>query len=156
MTCSAVLAAAEKAAPFIDIDGTVFLQFGIFLVMMGVLYAAVFKPYLKVRDDREKGIGGARAEAKGMEERAEAIVVDYEAKLLRAKQRGAEERTKLRAEGQAREREVVGKAREAATQEIGAARGQAEAERERARKALLADAPAVGKRIAARVLGREP
>jgi F-type H+-transporting ATPase subunit b len=151
-----LLAAAEKSAPLIDIDGTVILQFGIFLVMMAVLYAGVFRPYLRVRDDREKGIGGARRDAKQMEERAAAIVIDYEAQILRAKQRGAEERAKLRGEGQAHEREVLGKAREAANKEIAAARARAQTEQERARQALLGEAPTVGKRIAARVLGREP
>ena len=156
MTTAVMLAAAERAAPLIDIDGTVILQFGIFLVMMAVLYAGVFRPYLKVKDDREKGIGGARIDAKTMEDRAASIVIDYEAQLLRAKQRGAEERAKLRGEGQAHERDVLGKARDAANKEIAQARERAAKEQEQARSALLAEAPSVGRKIAARVLGREP
>src|SRR5947208_3579539 len=118
MGTTLTLLAAEKAAPLIDIDGTVLVQLAIFLVMMAVLYGLVFRPYLRVRDERERGIGGARGEAKAMEERASAIAVDYEGKLAKARQRGGEERARLRAEGQAREREVVGRAREEAQAEV--------------------------------------
>ncbi len=149
-----ILLAAEKSAPLIDIDGTVFIQFGIFLVMMAILYAFVFRPYLKVRDQREAGIGGARGEAKAAEERAGALGADYEAKLLKAKQRGAEERGKVRAEAAAHERDVLGRARDEAQKEIAKVREAAAAQEQRARATLLADAPTVGKSIASRLLGR--
>jgi F-type H+-transporting ATPase subunit b len=150
-----MLSAAEKTVPLIDIDGTVFVQLGIFLLLMAVLYGLVFRPYLKVREERTKGIEGARGEAKTMDQRATEIVADYDARLLKAKQRGADERLKLRAEGVAHEQRTLAAAREATQKEIDAARTKAQAEQETARKALLAEANAVGKKIAGRLLGRE-
>jgi F-type H+-transporting ATPase subunit b len=150
-----MLSAAEKAVPLIDIDGTVIVQLGIFLLLMAVLYGLVFRPYLKVRDERTKGIEGARGEAKTMDQRATEIVADYDARLLKAKQRGADERLKLRAEGVAHEQRTLAAAREATQKEIDAARTKAQAEQETARKALLAEANTVGKKIASRLLGRE-
>ncbi|MSP61166.1 MAG: hypothetical protein EXR72_12640 [Myxococcales bacterium] len=154
MLIATSLMAAEKSVPLIDIDGTVFLQMGIFLLLTAVLYALVFRPYLAVRDLREKGIGGARAEARAMEERASAIVVAYDTQLTRAKQRGAEERGKLRAEGVAHEQRVLAEAGAASNKEIGAARERARSEQEAARKALLGEASTVGGTIAGRLLGR--
>ncbi len=154
MSVALTLLAAEKAAPLIDIDGTVFLQFGIFLVMAGVLYSFVFRPYFKVRDAREAGIGGARKEAKAMEEKAAAISIDYEERLTKAKVKGVEERNKLREEGKAHEVEVLGKAQKAAHDEIAKTREIARAEQDKARQSLLADAPTVGKSLASKILGR--
>lgn len=150
-----LLLAAEKAVPLIDIDGTVFVQLGIFLVLMGVLYVLVFRPYLKVRDDRGQAIEGARGEAKTMEEKAATSRADYDARLLKAKQRGADERLKLRAEGVAHEQKVLAAARAASQQEIDRARGVAKGAEETARRSLLADAATVGKTIASRLLGRQ-
>lgn len=148
------LAAAEQAAPLIDLDGTVFLQLGIFLLLFAALYVLLFRPYLRVREARELGIGGARAEAKAMEERAAAIVVDYESQVARARHRGADERNKLRAEGVAHEQGVLAAARDAANKEINAARASAIAARETSRAELLAEAGTIGGLIARRVLGR--
>jgi F-type H+-transporting ATPase subunit b len=151
-----LLAAAPHEPPMIDIDGTVFLQLGVFLVLLAILHTFLFRPYLQVREARARGIDGARAEARTMEERASGIVSDYEARLTKAKQRGAEERLKLRAEGQAHERQVLAAAREAAQKEVGAAREKAKKEEDAARATLSAEVPAVAKSIATRILGRQP
>ena len=145
----------EKPNPLIDMDWTVLVQFGIFLVMAAVLNALVFKPYFRVLDERGRRIEGARTDAQHMQEKAAAIITDYEERLLKAKQRGAEERKKLRDEGQAHEREVLGKAREIGQQGLEAARKKSEADRQAAREKLLAESQVIGRRIASRVLGRE-
>jgi F0F1-type ATP synthase membrane subunit b/b' len=92
------LAAAEHDVPLIDIDHTLWIQLGIFLLLMIFLSKVVFGPYLKLKDAREKGIEGARSQAKEMQHGADERVADYEARLLQAKQRGAEERARLRAD----------------------------------------------------------
>jgi len=63
------------------------------------LSKVVFGPYLKLKDARSKGIEGARAEAKTMQEGAAERVADYETRLLQAKQARREERARLRARG---------------------------------------------------------
>src|SRR5581483_10622263 len=83
-----LIAKAEEAPPpLIDLDGTVLLQFGLFVVMYILLRYVLFAPYLRMRADRDRGISGARDEAHKMEERARAIVTDYDAKLGRATRR---------------------------------------------------------------------
>ena len=49
--------AEEKAPPVIDIDGTVLVQFAIFIAMFIVLRQFLFKPYVQMRDDRAHGAG---------------------------------------------------------------------------------------------------
>src|SRR4051812_7838549 len=126
MLIAPLLAAAERPVPLIDIDATVFIQFAIFVVMLVALYFLVFQPYWRVVERRASRIDGARTDALAMQERAGKIIVDYEAKLTRAKQRGAEERTRLRGEGHAREHDVLSRAREIGQQAIQEARKTAE------------------------------
>jgi F-type H+-transporting ATPase subunit b len=137
------------------VDGTVVIQFGLFLVMMLVLSKVLFKPYLKVRADREKSIDGAKAEAQEMEQKADKMVADYEAKMAVARQKGGEERAKLRSEGASRERQVLGAARDEAQKAVDEARGKVRAQAEAARKSLEGQAAALAKQMTKKILGRE-
>ena len=154
MSVLPLLSAAEASPPLIDLDGTVFIQFAIFVVMMGVLHVLVFKPFFAVRDERTRRIEGAKKDAAAMQERATAMIADYERRLLKARQRGADERLQLRAEGQSHEREVLGAARAAGHKALGAAMDRARAEEAAARVTLAADAQQIGHQVASRILGR--
>jgi F-type H+-transporting ATPase subunit b len=151
---ASLLAAAETEAPLIDLDGTVLLQFAIFVTMVIVLHTLVFRPYLKVRQEREKGIGGAREEARSMEARAAAAAAEMEAKINKAKQRGDQERSHLRTEAAAHGRQVLGAAREAAQKTVTSARAQAHAEEQAARTRLLAETEPLAREAVRRILGR--
>ncbi len=48
--------AAGGGHPLIDIDGTVLIQFGIFLVMAFFATQWLFKPYMRMRDERREGM----------------------------------------------------------------------------------------------------
>ena len=148
-------AAEEKAPPLIDVDGTVFIQFALFLIMFFVLSKFVFGPYLRLREDRDKGIKGAKHEAHEMESKARKIVEDYDAQLLKARQRGAEERARLRSEGAVRERQLLGAARDESNRARESARATVATQTQAARTRLSAEADVLAKQMAKKVLGRE-
>jgi F-type H+-transporting ATPase subunit b len=153
-----ILAAApaeEAPPPLIDIDGTVVLQFVLFLAMLAVVSRVLLRPYWKLREERRRGIQGRREEAKEMEERARKIVIDHDDQLSRAKLRGAEERQRLRAEGAAHERQVLGKARDEAQRATEDARRSVADKAAQARAGLGAQADALALQIASKILGRE-
>jgi F-type H+-transporting ATPase subunit b len=152
---SFALRAEESAPPLIDIDGTFFVQLGLFLLVLFVLKAALFDPYLKMRADRDRGIAGSKHEAEKMGEQARNIVDDYDRKLAEAKRRGNEERNKLHLEGAAREREVVGKARAEAQTAVEGSRKQIAEQTTAGRAALHAEAGPLAREIASKVLGRK-
>src|SRR5437899_2192436 len=102
----------EAAPPLIDLDWTVLIQLGLFLLMLAALWRLLFKPYLALRDARDAGIGGARKQASEMVHRADELAETYEQKMHHAKLRGAEERARLRSEGAAEERQLLGAARD--------------------------------------------
>jgi F-type H+-transporting ATPase subunit b len=151
-----LIAAQEEAPPpLIDVDGTLFVQFALFLIMLFVLSRLLFKPYLQLRDSRHKSIEGAREEAVAMQERARQVGADYDAKLTRARQRGADERQKLRAEGAIYERQVLGAARDESQKSLEQARGKIGTEATSAREKLTAEATSLARQIVKKILGRE-
>ena len=157
MFVATLLTAAQPEAspPLIDVDGTIFIQFGLFLVMLLLLSRVVFRPYLKLRDARHAGIEGARQEAHQMQERARAVGADYDAQLTRARVRGAEERQRLRTEGAIYERQVLGAARDEAQKALEAARARINTEAGEAHLKLQAESTALSRQIVRKILGRE-
>jgi len=151
-----LIAAQEEAPPpLIDVDGTLFVQFALFLIMLVVLSRLLFRPYLQTRDARHKGIEGAREEAAQMQERARQTNADYDARLTKARQRGAEERARLRAEGAIYERQVLGAARDEAQKSLDAARSRISGDAEAARARLAAESSTLARQIVTKLLGRE-
>jgi F-type H+-transporting ATPase subunit b len=141
--------------PLIDIDLTVFVQFGLFLILFVASNKLLFQPYLALRERRKTGIEGARAEAERMSAQAEAKLADYEKQLAGARHRANEEGRKVRGEGIAHEKEVTDKARAEAQKAIDDATSRMRAETDAARLQLLPQASTLAKQIASKLLGRE-
>jgi F-type H+-transporting ATPase subunit b len=149
------LTTLAAAHPLIDIDGTVFVQFGLFLILLVVANKLLFQPYLQLRERRKAGIEGARAEAERMTAQADAKLADYEKQLAAARSRANDEGRKVRAEAAAHEKDVTDKARSEAQTSIDEATTKMRAEAEAARLQLLPQANTLAKQIASKLLGRE-
>lgn len=141
--------------PLIDIDLTVFVQFGLFLLLFFAANKLLFQPYLKLRERRKAGIEGARAEADRMTAQADAELAAYEKQLATARSRANEEGRKVRAEAAAHEKDVTDKARAEAQKAIDEATATMRTETEAARLQLLPQASTLAKQIASKLLGRE-
>src|SRR5690606_32271349 len=116
MTSSVLLSVASAAEhPLIDLDATALLQLGIFVVTALIATQLLFKPYLRMRAEREAGMDGARREADALSAEADAKLADYEAKLAAARGRAADERRKIRADAAEHQRQVTEEARAQAT-----------------------------------------
>jgi F-type H+-transporting ATPase subunit b len=146
---------AHHDAPLLDLDGTIFIQLGLFLFMIVMLRTLVFKPWLALRAEREDRIGGEKRRATELDQKATEILTDYEARIARARQIGNDERQKRRLEAQAQERQMVGQAREQSEQAIAAQTEAMKKQREEARIKLVAGAQGIGRAVATKILGRE-
>lgn len=144
-----------SGVPLIDIDLTVFVQFGLFLLLFVAANKLLFQPYLQLRERRKAGIEGARAEAERMTAQADAKLADYEKQLAAARNRANEEGRKVRAEATAHEKDVTDKARAEAQKAIDDATAKMKQETEAARLQLLPQANTLAKQIASKLLGRE-
>jgi F-type H+-transporting ATPase subunit b len=141
--------------PLIDFDLTSLLQLAIFAVLAVIASRTLFRPYLKMRDERSAGIEGARAEADRMSAEADARFADYESQLARARVRADDERGKIRAEAAQHQREITEKARAEAMSTEKAARERIETESRQARDTLMPQAGQMATDIASKLLGRK-
>lgn len=146
---------SEGSAVTVDLDATLFVQIGIFIVLLLVLKPLLFEPMLKLFEEREKRTEGTKREASKEDERSAKALSKYEAILAQARQAGAAERDAIRAEGLRKEAELLAKIRTEAASTIEQGRAKLAAEAKAARERLGVDAVELGRSIASRVLGRE-
>ena len=134
---------------------TVFIQLGIFLLLMLVLSKFLWKPYLRVRTERVARVEGYREEAVKLEADAQTRLARADAALAEARRVGAGERAVARAEAHAREQTLLAEATAAAQRKLAEARARLRAMVEGERKKLEADSSEVATAAARKILGRE-
>lgn len=85
----------------LDLNVTYVIVLGLFLVLLIFLNALVFKPFLKLFEERHERIEGSVKRAEQMLERAEEQAKTFADRIKVATQRGLEARNQIRAEAQA-------------------------------------------------------
>ncbi len=154
MQASALLASA--AAPVVDIDGTIFIQAGIFLLLMAILHPLLFRPWLATRARREHAIDGTMLAAAELRVEADRVGVDYESRLADARGRaGAIRSETVKAADSDRQRKLA-EIRNAANLELEGLRDRLATESEAARSTLASRVDELAADIATRILGRAP
>jgi F-type H+-transporting ATPase subunit b len=142
------------AAPVVDIDGTAYVLFVIFLTLMAVLYPLLFKPWLATLERRTQAIAGASAEADRLRSRADNLGGEYDAKLAAIREEAQGIRNDARAGSEKDRLRVVGAARSDAGSELELARAHSAKEAAAARAALVEQVDALAREAASKVLGR--
>lgn len=138
----------------ISLNFTLFIQMGLFLILMLILNRFVFKPMVALLEEREKRIKDPGADAKGMETEVEKMRLKYQATLNDAKLRAIEERNKLRKEGTDREQEIITSAYKASEETISEIKVKIDKEVGIARETLRKEAVSLSSNMAEKLLGR--
>ena len=138
----------------IKLDWTLFLQFANFVILMAVLNSLLFKPLRAALQARRDTIDGSKVKVQDIDEQVQAQIARYEAQLQEARQRGAQERAKLRKAAQDEETGILTQANQHATVKIQSIKEQIQQEAGGARQALRDETEALAKEIAGKVLGR--
>ena len=149
----ALLVANER--PLINIDVTLLLNLGVWLVLFFFLRATLWKPMLALIDAREAGTAGAREEAARLGAEAKTLRGSLDEQLAAARASAAKAREALRAEGARTEVELLGKAREEVNAAVEKQRADIAAQRAKLHSEVMALVPELARGIAARVLRRE-
>lgn len=139
----------------VDLDLTFVGQLLMFFLLFLLLKPMLFDPMIKLFDEREKRIGGAKDEAKQLYADADAKMAKYDEEVAVVKQKASEERDKIRAEGQRKEQQILGKVREETNKMVDEGRARITKERETLRAELGTVSRDLARDIASRVLGRE-
>jgi len=152
------LLAAGVAAPqaiSVDFDATFLVQVVLFIGLTLFLKPYLLDPMLKLFEERERRIEGAKLQARKIDERSAGALAEYETAMAKARATANAEREKIRSEALKHEQDILAKMRAAAAKTIDDGKHAALAEADRARATLKADATALAREMAGRVLGRE-
>ncbi|MFQ5466303.1 MAG: hypothetical protein ACE5EI_10280 [Thermodesulfobacteriota bacterium] len=139
----------------INIDSTLIYQIIAFFVLLVILNRLLYRPVQALLKEREERIEGTLEKAAASDRDLEQSIAEYEKRLKEAAVKGHEERNRIKAEGLAREKELIEAARAAASKELGAMRTEIERGKTSALASLKAEAGALGKDIASRLLDRK-
>jgi len=152
MTLAPMLA---NELPLINLDATLLINIGLWLVLFFLLRATLWDPMLRLIRAREHGMRGARDEATRLDKDAAKLRAQYEGALKNAQATAARARDEIREQAARKESELLTTAREKSNEVIEARRAEIRAQRETLRAEIKATVPQLASGIASRVLGRE-
>jgi F-type H+-transporting ATPase subunit b len=138
----------------VDIDGTFFIQLGVFTVVSIVLYAILVRPVVRLIEARRDATEGTKERAGRMGEEAATLKRDVDRQILDIRTAANAERLRYIEEARRREREVLDRARAESRRAIEAARAKMETSAADARAGLQREVAGLASIVAARVLGR--
>src|SRR5690606_6052715 len=84
----------------IDLDGTMFLQLGLFAVAYVLLYFALFRPMVRLFEAREIAIDGSKEEAARLQKEAKKAGASFDLEMAQVRAQASAERERLQKEGQ--------------------------------------------------------
>ena len=152
---SSLLETARSGGVDVDVNWTFLVQIGIFLVLFLLLKPLLFDPMLRLFEERERRIEGAKNEAREMYQQADQKIARYEEQLTAVKRQAGEERDKLRAEGQRQEQQILAKVRAETNALLEQGKSKIAKDGAALRTELDGVSQTLAREIASRVLGRE-
>ena len=150
-----LLDAAAEGAVTVDADLSLFVQLGLFVVLLLVLKPTLFDPMMKLFEEREARIEGTRNQATKTDIKSAKAKAKADAIVAKGREEGTAARETLRADGVKREAELMNLVRAATAKTLEEGRAATGSDADAARKQLRLDAHSLGREMAARVLGRE-
>jgi F-type H+-transporting ATPase subunit b len=141
--------------PLINIDGTLFINVLLWIVLFVMLRGLLWKPMLRLIAAREAGMQGSRETARDLELDAQKKRVEFEDAQRKARSAATEERDRIRGEGSRTEAQLLADARREVNEMVDKQRAEINAQREQLRTEIRATVPALAGDIASKVLGRE-
>ena len=127
----------------------------LFSLLIAPVNALLFRPLLRVLDEREQRIAGTRERARALELEAEAVLARYEDEVRRARDEAGHDRREALERSRAEEQEATNRARREAEAQIEKARREIADALRRARSELRPEAEGLARVAASRILGRD-
>jgi F-type H+-transporting ATPase subunit b len=153
LAASPAWAAAEDGLDIFP-DARVLALIGLFLLLVYPTHKLLLQPLMRVLDEREERILGARAKAERFAREADDVLGRYESVVGEARGRAEAERRKALESARKDQARLMSEARAEAEQELAAARDAVSRELAAAREQLRRDAEELAREAAHRVLGR--
>lgn len=133
---------------------TVVFQIVVFLILMFALDAFLFKPMMRVLDERRARTVGRREQAAKAESQSEQIWKDYQAKISEARSEAEKIRLDLVRQGEAERAKITEAASLEADKTVADVKARVSAEAAKAREALKTEIDGLSRSMAEKIMGR--
>ncbi len=154
-TTTIMTTALAGGAVDVDFDLTVLIQIALFLVLLIVIKPILLDPMLKLFEERERRIDGAKLEARQMDAQSAGALTKFESEMNKVRSSANAERDKVRNEAVKAETELLATVRAKTTAKLDEGRKVATAEVTKVRQGLQGDSRELARMLASRALGRE-
>ncbi len=138
----------------INLDWTLFVQMINFLVLLFILNHLLYKPVLKILDERKNKINDAANTVKELERSSEEKLTLYHEQIQAAKIEALSQKEKIKAEGVEARSKLIDQVKEESDKIFLQARDGIEKEAALAREALRRQSEEMATAIAEKLLGR--
>jgi len=138
----------------LDIDWSLPVAFVSVLVFIVLMHTLLFKPLVRFMDARAHGIAQDLAEAARLRQQAESALTTYQAALAAARREMAEQMAMTQRAVEARQRELIERAREEGATLVGEAQATIAREAEEVRARLQTEARQLAQLVVAKLVGR--
>ena len=139
----------------IELNWTFLVQMVNFLVLMFVLNKILYKPILKILDERDDKIVGGQQRIKKLEEENQQMLQEYTDKIYTGRVEALEAKNSARKAAEAQANEIIVEARKKAEEMIAQVRLEMAQEVEKSQKDIETELDSMAASIAGRILGRE-
>lgn len=136
-------------------DLSVFWVIFFVLLLTALLNRLLFKPVLRVMEERERAISSARELADRSADNARLASAEFEKKTAEARAELYRQMDEMRRAAMNERADIMTRTRAEAESEIAAATAKLTAEAEEARRRLSTEADTLGAAVAERILGRK-
>jgi F-type H+-transporting ATPase subunit b len=131
-----------------------FIQMINFLVLIFILNIILYKPIIKIIDERNKKIEDSKNDVDSLNGAAERKIADYEEKIRQARQEAMSQRNGIMDEGEEAGKTILESTRDEISTMIEGFKVTLAEERDEARKILRGQAEKIAVEISEKVLGR--
>ena len=138
----------------ISLDLSLVYQIVLFLVLWFVLSKVLFRPYLKLLDERESKTAGALHDTADLEREGARLKAQYEERIAQAQAAGGAAKEAILQEARQRREQVLSQARQEATSMLELVRQEVESQMGKERQLAAAEAATVARQMASKILGR--
>ena len=136
-------------------DGTILFQWAIFITAVLTLHFGIFRPTLRILNERKVRSLGEKETAKNLDEKSQEMLVLCEKRIEEARLVGWQKKAELRSSAEKFAEDLLKKTRAELQQKMDETRGQVESESREAAFKLRQEARDLSNRIATKVLERE-
>jgi F-type H+-transporting ATPase subunit b len=138
----------------ISLDYSLFYQIVLFLVLWLILNKVLFRPYLRLLEERERRTAGTRQEAIDLEQEGARLRAQYEEKIAQAQIAGYAAREAILQEARQQRERILTQAHADAMSTLEAVRREVASEMQKERQLAAAEVRTIAQEMAGKVLGR--